>query len=154
MIQFSLYPFNRLVNRRIGQGLFVGLLLLFLVACGGETQPTGSALSEEQVQAIGAAAMTGFASGDYSAYTEHWSADMKTAIKEADFLAFREQVIQQYGDFQSITQVEQVQAQNPGVTRWAFTCAFAKGTLQFAFIFADGGDEIIGAFADEVAQSN
>lgn len=154
MKQFTLYRLNRLMGGRMWQRLVLGLLLLVLTACGGERQPTASALSEEQVMEIGAAALQGFSVGDYSAYTEHWSADMKSAIKEADFLAFRDQVIQQYGNFQSITQMEQVQAQNAGGVRWAFTCAFEKGTLQFAFVFEEGGNEIIGAFADEIAQSN
>ena len=153
MKQSMLYRLNGLVDRRTRMGFVLGLLLLVLVACGGR-QPATSALTEEQVMEIGAAAMQGFGTGDYATYTEHWSTDMKAAIKEADFLAFREQIIQQYGNYQSITQMEQVPAQNPGIVRWVFTCAFEKGTWQFAFAFEEGGDEIVGAFAEAIAQSN
>lgn len=154
MTPFMFYQLNRLVGRRARLGLIMGLLLLVLAACGREPQPATSTLNEEQATAIGTAAMAGFARGDYAAYTKHWSAAMKSAISEADFLAFREQVLAENGNYVSISSVEMVPGQSAGVVRWVFTCTFEKATMQFAFAFEDGGDEIIGAFADKVAQSN
>jgi hypothetical protein len=138
------------------QFLFISLFVLFLTtACNSPTsgKPQGeavSALTQDEATAIVNNAMEGYIEGDYTAWSRDWSTAMKSAIPEANFLAFREQLTGQVGRLVSIGPVEISSGVNEGFVRWSTLCNFEKGQVRFSFGFANDGKMIEGVFQEVV----
>lgn len=121
------------------------IALLVVAACG--SAPSGqvtSALSEDQARAIAEEALTGLNAGDYAAWSRSWDDSMKAAIQEADFLAYREGVLAEYGQYVNIESVSLQPAKTAGNVRWDFVANFEQGKLLITFVFAADGQQVVG----------
>ncbi len=128
------------------------LLLVFavaVVACSSPNtagQPPVSVLSQEEAAAMTEAAMQGFARADYAAWSRDWSPAMQTAIGEAAFLAYQEEVSGTMGAFRSIENVTIAPSPTEGYVRWVVVADFENGQMEFAFSFRQDGRLIEGIF--------
>jgi hypothetical protein len=141
------------VIRTLALGLTV-IGLLAMAACGSapsDTPAPSSALTPEQAAEVAENALLALNSGDYSAWTRDWSADMKAAIKEPDFLQYRQAMLNDFGQFVSVAGVELVDGANPGIVRWVVTADFEKGAVRFDFAFQEDGEQILGVHSEAVA---
>ena len=107
--------------------------------------PSGRAVDEGHATEIATNALNAFNAGDYAGWTRDWSAAMKGAIKEADFLAFRDQLIAAKGKFVAIERVD-VGSNKPGTYRYTFTVAFELGSARLGFAFAGDSASVEGVF--------
>jgi hypothetical protein len=115
---------------------------VFASACGGgpaNASPATSILTQAEATAIGENALTALNSGDYAAWSRDWDDSMKSAVNEDAFLAFREQVIQQVGQYQSILAVEMTPSKNADSVRWVYTCQFEKAKVRLIMAFPQDG---------------
>jgi hypothetical protein len=110
-----------------------------------------SGLTEAQATEIAENAMKGFREGNYAVWSRDWTDTMKGAIKEEGFLSYREQVIANYGEYQSIASIEQIQSQTKGYVRWSIIANFEKGQIRFNFAFKEDGRLIEGIFPEAVS---
>jgi hypothetical protein len=110
-----------------------------------------SALTFEQATKLAENAMNGFKEGNYAAWSRDWTDAMKGAIKEADFLSYRQQVIANYGEYQSIASIEKLPGENKGYVRWSVIANFEKGQIRFNFGFKEDGKLIEGVFSEAVS---
>lgn len=109
-------------------------------AAPGSITPT---VSEAEATEMATNAFEALNDGDYAAWSRDWSASMKAAIKESDFLAFRQSVLDQLGAYEAIEKVE-LTSVKPGTYRYVFTLSFENGTGVIGLGFADGSDEVVG----------
>jgi hypothetical protein len=127
--------------------LVVVSLAAALAACGTTTAaPAGGSnppVDEAQATAIARNALEGYTSGDYAVWARDWSDLMTGAIKEADFLAFREQFLSRTGAFVAIESVTYAETK-PGVHRYTFTVRFEKLTADVWFSWFDGSPKVEG----------
>lgn len=130
------------------------VLVVMLAACSGSDsagETLSSALTEEQAAEIATSAMEAFNAGDYAGWSRDWSAAMKGAIGEEDFLAYREQVLAQLGEFQSIESITLAPGSSNGFVRWVAVTKFENGRMQFGFGFEEDGREVTGVFPEVVS---
>jgi hypothetical protein len=110
-----------------------------------------SALTVEEATEMAENAMTGFAEGNYAAWSRDWTEAMKSAVKERNFLSYREQVIADYGAYQSIASIEKQPGANEGYVRWSIVATFEKGQIRFNFGFKEDGKLIEGIFPEAIS---
>ena len=133
--------------------LFVLLVVAVLASACGSSAPQGeavSALTKEEATAVIENAMLGFKDGDYAVWSQDWSETMKGGVNESAFLAFREQVTSQVGQFVSIESVEIQPGMEKGFVRWVALCNFEKGQVKVTFGFLNDGRQIEGVFPEIV----
>lgn len=119
--------------------LIVAVLASACGAAPANSDAVTSALSETEATAIGENALTALNAGDYTAWSRDWDGTLKSAINEDAFLAYREQVLEQVGQYQSILSVEMTPSKKAGSVRWVFTCQFEKAKLRFIMAFPEDG---------------
>lgn len=125
--------------------IFIAILLLVAAtACGGAGSNSGNPLTQEQVTRIADDALTALNTGDYAAYTQHFSGLMKSVVSESAFKGLRDQLASSAGKFVSIEKVEKLPAQTPGYIRWTFTVNFEKTQGKLALVIKENGDQIEG----------
>lgn len=117
-------------------------------AAEAATGSTTSALTEAEFTVIAEHAMQGFATGDYTAWSRDWDAAMKGAIKEKEFLTFREQVLASVGEYRSIAAIEMRPSAQKGYIRWSVVANFEQGQVRFDFAFKEDGTQIVGVFPE------
>jgi hypothetical protein len=123
----------------------VVIALLVVAACGSAPAgPVTSALTEDQARAIAENALAGLNTGDYAAWSRDWDAAMKGAIQEADFLAYRDGVLADYGQYVSVESISLTPAKTAGNVRWEVLANFEKGSLLITFVFAMDGQQVVG----------
>lgn len=135
------------------------IVVVVLAACTAlnrqeSASPQGSlnsALTVEEATEMAENAMTGFAEGNYAIWSRDWTEAMKSAIKESDFLSYREQVLADYGTYQSIASIEKQPGVNKGYVRWSVVANFEKGQMRFNFGFKEDGKLIEGIFPEAVS---
>jgi hypothetical protein len=120
------------------------LLIAALVAsaCGSASAETGevtSVFTEAEATSIAENALNALNSGDYAAWSRDWDDSMKSAINEDAFQQYREQVLSQIGQYQSILSVEMTPSKQAGSVRWVFTCQFEKARVRFIMAFPEDG---------------
>ena len=120
------------------------VLLVTATACGSPGSSGGSSLTQEQVTQIATDALTALNTGDYTAYTQHFSGMMKGAVPEATFKELRDQLASVAGKFVSIEKVEKLPAQTQGYIRWIFTVNFEKTQGKFTLVIPEDGAQIEG----------
>lgn len=131
---------------------WIALVILWVVsvACGGSSAPSdgasASALTPAEATALVENAIQGFAAGDYAAWSRDWSDAMKGAIPEDAFLAYRQQVIDGLGAYQSVESVALAPSDTAGYVRWVAVVNFAQGQMEFAFSFRQDGRLVEGVF--------
>lgn len=138
--------------------LFVLWVVAILAAGCGAPAPASNApqgeavsvLTQEEATAMIDNAMQAFNTGNYSMWSKDWDNDMKAAIKEADFLAYRDQVVAQYGQYVSLESVEMQPGLQKGNVRWVAIADFDKGKIKFTFGFPNDGRLVKGIFPEEV----
>lgn len=131
----------------------ISIVILMLVsACTAQQESVTSKLTREQAMAVVENALEAFDRGDYAAWSRDWSDDMKAAIKEKDFLGFRDNFMAKYGNYVAVSKLELLPGKNRGYVRWVATCEFAKSQLRFEFGFRPDGDKVTGVFAEEAKQ--
>ncbi len=127
----------------------VSLAVVTLVACasavGSDPGSGNRTVDEARATELAQRALEALNAGDYAGWSEHWSDDMKAAVKEENFLAFREQVMTNLGPFVAIEGVETTSVE-PGTYRYIFTLTFERGDTKLAFGFVEGSDLIHGVF--------
>jgi hypothetical protein len=123
----------------------MALAIVAILACSptSAAPPTTPVVTEARATEIATNALTAFNDGDYAGWTRDWSATMKNAIGESDFLAFRDQVIGTKGRFVQIDGVA-LGSSKPGTYRYTFTVAFEKGSANVAFAFVGDGTVVEG----------
>ena len=118
-----------------------------IAACSSTAAaPVGSStppVDEAQATEIARNALEGYNSGDYAVWARDWSDLMTGAIKEADFLAFRDRFMPNTGRFVAIESVTYAETK-PGVHRYTFSVRFENLTAPVWFSFFDGSQEIEG----------
>jgi hypothetical protein len=124
--------------------LLAVLLLVTATACGGAGNSSGNPLTQEQVTQIANDALTALNTGDYAAYTQHFSGMMKSVVSELAFKELRDQLANAAGKFVSIEKVEKLPAQTQGYVRWTFTVNFEKTQGKLALVIKENGDQIEG----------
>jgi hypothetical protein len=123
--------------------LMAVLLLVTVTACGG-ARSSAAPLTQEQVAQIANNALTALDTGDYAAYTQHFSGMMKSAVSESTFKELHSQLASVAGKFVSIEKVDKLPAQTQGYVRWTFTINFEKRQGKFTLVIRDDGDQIEG----------
>jgi len=124
----------------------VALIVATLAACGSAGAAPAAApppVDEATATQIAANALDGYNAGDYATWARDWSALMTGAIKEADFLAFRAQLMPKTGRYVAIESVA-YQQPKPGIHRYTFTVRFEKLTGSVWFGWLDGSPKIEG----------
>ncbi|HWG85269.1 MAG TPA: DUF3887 domain-containing protein [Deinococcales bacterium] len=129
----------------------VPLAVLALANTRAESAVT-SKVSARQALEIGSNALTAINSGDYKAYSRDWSAKMKAAIREREFLSWRDTVLRTAGKYQKIEKQELVAAKTPGFVKWVFTATFEKGSFLYNLSFPAEGNKVEGAFLEPAPQ--
>lgn len=134
---------STLLNLSIG-----AVVVVAIAACGpaAGSDPGLRTVDQERATEMAQDALQALNDGDYAGYSEHWSDEMKAAIKEADFLAFRDQVMANLGEYVSIEDVELTSVAE-GTYRYVFTVAFERGEADLAFGFHEGSNQVQGVFA-------
>lgn len=120
------------------------VLLIGLAACG--TTPaveTVVPLTEQQVTSIVENMLTGYNTGDYTAFSRDMTTAMKTVISEEVFQEFVNESLATLGQFQSITSIEQSESGDTS-TDWVVTAQFEKNTLEFKVTFDKATGQIEG----------
>lgn len=135
--------------------LFVLLAIVLLAAACGSAPgaPQGEAesvLSQEEASALIDNALQALNSGDYSTWSQDWADDMKAAIKDSDFQAYREQILAQYGQYLTIESIEIQPGQNADRVRWVAVADFEKGRIKYSFSFLPDGRQVKGIFPEAV----
>ena len=127
---------------------------LFAAACGSAADvaqaSAESILSQEEASALIDSALHALNSGEYSAWSRDWADDMKAAIKDPDFQAYREQVLGQYGQYVAIESIEIQPGQSADRVRWVAIANFEKGKIKYSFSFQPDGKLIRGIFPEAV----
>ena len=75
---------------------------------------------------------------------------MKAAIKDANFQAYREQVVASYGQYTSLESIEMLPGMNKGDVRWVAVANLEKGKIKFTFGFLNDGRQIKGVLPEAV----
>jgi hypothetical protein len=123
--------------------VFALLVVAVLIsACGGASAEAGgvtSVFTEAEATAVAENALTALNTGDYAAWSRDWDNALKGAIDESAFLSFREQVMGQVGQYQSILSTEMMPSKNADSVRWVFTCQFEKAQIRFIMAFPQDG---------------
>ena len=137
--------------------LFVLLVVTVLAAaCGApraSNAPQGEAVSmltQEEATAMIDSALQAFNTGNYATWSHDWDNDMKAAIKEKGFLAYRDQVVAQYGQYVSLESVEIQPGLQKGNVRWIAIADFEKGKIKFTIGFPNDGRLIKGICPEAV----
>jgi hypothetical protein len=137
--------------RAIGAGM---LFIYCLCACSPAPPASGgtltSAVSEDEARAMAEEILTALNEGDYAAWSANWSQELKDAINEEAFLAFRDEALAQRGDFQDITDVTLEEGSEEGFVRWVLTAEHEDGPATLALGFETDGREITGIFWEPV----
>jgi hypothetical protein len=131
--------------------VIAGCVAMNRQAPGASQAGADPALTLEQATAIAENALAGFKDGNYTVWSRDWTDAMKGGIKEKDFLSFREQVIANFGEYQSIASIEKTQGQNKGYIRWSVIANFEKGQIRFDFAFKEDGKLIEGVFPEPLS---
>ena len=120
------------------------------VACGGNSNTTDqapvSAFTQAQATALAENALEGFAAGDYTAWSRDWSGAMKDAISEETFWAYRQEVLNTMGAYESIESVTIAPSDTEGYVRWVVVTNFENGQMEFAFSFRQDDKLVEGIF--------
>lgn len=125
--------------------LAAAMLAACAVSATPSDAPVTAKVTREQAIEMAQAAMAAYNDGDFAAYSESWSPEMKAAIDETAFLSFREALMAARGRFRSIDGVELRAGSEPGYIRYVFTATFEHGPVEFALGFEADGELITGA---------
>ena len=129
-------------------------IALLAAACGsvpGASQGEAeSVLSQEEASALIDNALQALNSGDYATWSQDWADDMKAAIKDPDFQAYREQILNQYGQYEAIESIEIQPGQSADRVRWVAIADFEKGRIKYSFSFLPDGRQVKGIFPEAV----
>lgn len=138
-------------DRRKRIGLLAGLLCgaILLAACGGNSAPVASPITEAEAVEMAENALEAFNRGDYAAWSRDWSQTMKSVIDEKAFLSFREDYHDTLGDYVAITGVAGAQGKASGTYRWTYDIAFERGEYRMWFGFKSGSPLIEGVSFEE-----
>ena len=105
--------------------IFVGLLAVCVISCGGERDVTGP--GREFVEAL--------VRGDYTAAVAKFDATMKGVMPEAKLAEAWGSLLQQVGSFQRISSVSQKKEQGYDVAY--VLCAFEKTAVNVKVVYND-----------------
>ena len=134
--------------------LFALLIVAVIAsACGSAAVPQAKAesvLSQQEASALIDNALQALNTGDYAAWSQDWAADMKAAIKDADFQSYRQQVIAQYGQYLALESIEIQPGSNADRVRWVAIADFEKGKIKYSFSFMPDGKQVKGIFPEAV----
>ena len=134
--------------------LFVLIVAVLASACGSaSTVPQGevvSALTQDEATSLIDSALQAINTGDYAAWSRDWADDMKAAIKDPDFQAYRQQVTSQYGQYLALESIEIQPGQNADRVRWVVIANFEKGRIKYSFSFLPDGRQVKGIFPEAV----
>jgi hypothetical protein len=132
--------------RPISRFVAVTLALVAVIACG-PTRVT-SALSQQEARSLVEHALSGFAAGDYGAWSRDWSPAMKSAIGADAFLSFRDQLTGAVGRYQRLEGLELVKGRTRGFVRWNAIAVFERGRVRFGFGFSERATLVEGVFPE------
>jgi hypothetical protein len=123
----------------------IALAAAALAACTptSAAPPAEPAVDAARATEIVERAFRGYNDGDYATWTADWSTAMTDAIKEADFLAAREQLMATYGRYVSAG-APTLSSKVPGTYRWTFPVTFEKRAGTFWVAFYDGSSSVDG----------
>jgi hypothetical protein len=120
-------------------------------ASGSDVDQATSSLSEDQATEIADHALRGYNEGDYGMWSRNWTDAMTSAIKEKDFLAFRDQQMKDFGTYVSIDSAELTAAKTDGFILWKFTVEYENGQQLFVMTFGQDGDRVEGVRTESVS---
>lgn len=126
--------------------LAITALVTSIAACstvGAAPVTSEPPVDEAAATAIAINAFEGYNAGDYATWTRDWSTLMTGAIKERDFVAVREQLMERIGRFVAIESVAYSESK-PGVHRYTFTVRFEKATAPVWFGWFTGSPKVEG----------
>ncbi|HEX7173018.1 MAG TPA: DUF3887 domain-containing protein [Candidatus Limnocylindria bacterium] len=118
------------------------VVVITIAACSSPA--TSSPVSEREARVMAEEMLMAYNDGDYGAWSAAWSTQMKDAIDDAAFAAFREQTMAVAGAYQAIESVESRPGNNAGVWRWEFIARFENGRYVFMIAFNEGSPLIEG----------
>jgi hypothetical protein len=135
--------------------LFILLIVaIWASACGSaSTVPQGEAVSvltQDEATSLIDSALQAINTGDYAIWSRDWADDMKAAIKDPDFQAYRQQVTSQYGQYLALESIEIQPGQNADRVRWVVIASFEKGSIKYSFSFLPNGRQVKGIFPEAV----
>lgn len=120
------------------------LVALLFSGCSQEPAAIDSPVTEEEATEMAENALGAFNEGNYASWSRDWSDEMKAAIGEDAFLAFRDQAHAQLGNYVAITDVTGSEGGDPGTYRWTFDVEFEKGPYTMWLGFKEGSKLIEG----------
>jgi hypothetical protein len=136
--------------------LFVLLVMTVIgAACGSAAAnvPQGRAesiLTQEEASTLIDSALHALNTGEYAAWSQDWADDMKAAIKDADFQAYRQQVVERYGQYVALDSIEIQPGTSADRVRWVVIADFEKGKIKYSFSFLPTGKQVKGIFPEAV----
>lgn len=143
----SFGPATRRSSLRWLAALLSGAMLV--AACSAPKADVESPIIEDQAIEMADAALQALNAGDYTGWSQDWSDTMKSAINEQAFLAFRDQVQAQFGDYVAIKSARGGPGETPGFYRWTFQVQFEQSDYGMWFGFKQGSPLIEGVQLEE-----
>lgn len=88
--------------------------------------------------------------GDYAAWSENWTQELKDGIGEDAFLEFRDHALEQRAEFQEIVSVDLQPGTQAGFVHWVVTAEHERGQATLGMGFESDGRQVTGIFWEPV----
>jgi hypothetical protein len=145
------------VRALIVLGLAAIVSVIILTGCsmsaarGADDRVATTSLTREEATEIARHRLEAFNDGDYVAWSQDWSDSMKSAIKERDFLSFRDSQMNRLGEYLTIKEASFGPAKTDGYVLWKFTVEYEHGDQVLVLTFPESGDTIHGVRVEELS---
>jgi hypothetical protein len=127
--------------------LILSFLVLSAVAMLASCGPPGTAsVSEDYIHLLAENKMQAFNEGDYVTFCQDFSAQLKEAFTEENFISFRETVLDSSGRFETITNSRISRTQDRNYVAYIFTTKFEEENVTLTLVYAIDGDQVEGIF--------
>jgi hypothetical protein len=90
--------------------------------------------------------MQAFNEGDYVTFCQDFSAQLKEAFTEENFISFRETVLDSSGRFETITNSRISRTQDRNYVAYIFSTKFEEEDVALTLVYAIDGDQVEGIF--------
>lgn len=126
-------------NTKIGIAVIASGFLIAAMAYGSSRVSHEPPPTKDEAMVVADTMLKAFNEADYDTFSELFALNLLDDMSRAAFLEWREPLIEETGNYLSITTIKKATATNPDATRYVLHAAFENdSSVQLAIVFSPG----------------